>query len=214
MLREGSADMRYVTILAMVDILLIGMLGCGKRVMVAPRIDLADHETIGIIEFRSSNEGQIASFATEQFMEAIRRDQGLVKIVELGTEKDVLKAIGAKKLTPDALQDIGEKFSVNTIFYGKLDVSSIRPEVTITPGIMSVDAEVDAKLSVKMVEVIEGASIWSGSAMATEHVGSVSVFGGTAFTFDAEDPDEAYGKLIYSLVEGVSRDFQVRWVRQ
>jgi hypothetical protein len=206
--------MRFVMIIGMTSLFLCCVLGCGKRVMVPPKVDLSEHETVGIIEFRSSNEGEIASYATEQFIEAIRRDQGMVKIVELGSEKDVLKAIGASKLTPDVLQDIGEKYSVNSIFYGKLDVSSIRPDVTITPGVVSVNAEVDAKLSVKMVEVIEGASIWSGSSMATEHVGNVSVFGGNVFTFDAEDQDDAYGNLIYSLIEGVSRDFRVRWVRE
>lgn len=206
--------MRYAGIIGLTIVLTVTIFGCGKRVMVPPRIDLNDHETVGVIEFRSSNEGQIATYATEQFIEAIRRDQGLVKIVELGPEKDVLKAIGAKSLTPAAFQDIGEKYNVNSIFYGKLDVSNIRPNMSIGPGMLSVDAEVDAKLSVKMVEVIEGASIWSGSSMATEYVGSISVFGGNVFTFDAEDPDDAYGKLVYSLVEGVSWDFRVRWVRQ
>jgi hypothetical protein len=206
--------MKTVRIMGSMAVLLIGVLGCGKRVMVPPKVDLTEYETVGVIEFRSTNEGQIASYATEQFIEAIRRDQGMVKIVELGSEKDVLKAIGAKKLDKDCFLKIGEKFMVSSIFYGKLDVSSIRPDVTILPGMMSVDAEVDAKLSVKMIEVVEGASIWSGSAMTTEHVGNVSIFGGKAFTFDAEDPDEAYGKLIHSLVEDVSRDFKVRWVRQ
>lgn len=208
--------MRYVAIRGMIGLLLIAALGCGggKRIMLPPRIDLAEHETIGIIEFRSSNKGEIASFATEQFIEEMRRDQGLVKIVELGSEKDVLKSIGAKKLNQEAIRGIGEKFNVNTIFYGKLDVSNIRPDITITPGLLSFAAEVDAKLSVKMVEVVEGASIWSGSSCTTQHVGHVSIFGGDVFTFDAEDPDEAYGKLVYSLVEDASRDFKVRWVRE
>ncbi len=214
---EGrSGEMRYVTIIGMIGLLLIGALGCGggKRIMVPPKINLVDHETIGIIEFRSSNKGQIASYATEQFIEEMRRDQGLVKIVELGPEKDVLKSIGSKKINQQAFRDIGERFKVNTIFYGKLDISNIRPDITITPGIISFTADVDAKLSVKMVEVVEGASIWSGSAFTTQHVGHVSIFGGDLFTFDAEDPDEAYGRLVHSLVEDATRDFKVRWVRE
>ncbi|UCG92699.1 MAG: hypothetical protein JSV97_03040, partial [candidate division WOR-3 bacterium] len=61
-------------------------LGCGRKVMVPPRIDLKPHEVIGIIEFESSNEGKLASLATRRFMNAIRRDQGMVRIVELGAE--------------------------------------------------------------------------------------------------------------------------------
>ncbi len=205
--------MRNFIIIALLMFVIACAVGCGSRrkVMVPPLVDLSEHETVGIIEFRSSNEGEIASYATEQFIEAIRRDQGLVKIIELGEEKKVLKSVGANQITATALRDIAEKYNVNSIFYGKLDISNIRPNVTLNPFVMSVDAEVDAQLSVKMAEVVEGASIWSGSSKATAYVGNISVYGGKAFSFDAEDPDDAYGALIYELIEGVSYDFHVRW---
>lgn len=210
---EKGGLMKTAMSIVLIGIVVTIIVGCGsrRRVMVPPRVDLAAYETVGVIEFECSNKGDIASYATEQFIEAIRRDQGLVKIVELGPERDVLRAIGAKRLTPTALQDIGEQYNVNSVFHGRVDISDIRPNVILNPFVVSVDAEVDAKLSVKMAEVAEGASIWSGSSMATAYVGNISVYGGGAFSFDAEDPDDAYGKLVYALIDGVSGDFQVRW---
>lgn len=192
------------------------VLSCGKKVMVPPRIDLTEHEILGIIEFKCSNEGELGALATKKFMEVSRVDQGLVKIKELGTEKEILKAVGQRKLNQDAYKAIGLKYGVSTIITGELDVSNIRPDVTISPGFgyMGFGAEVDASLTAQMVEVVDGASIWSGSAKSTESVGHVSIFGGKAFAFDADDPDKAYGKLIDNLVDETTIDFRITWRRE
>lgn len=208
--------MKYKLSLVLFAVLMISVLGCGPKVMVPPRIDLTQHEIVGIIEFKCSNEGDLGSYAKKKFIEAIRRDQGMVRIVELGNEGEVLKTIGSDRLDQDAFKVIGEKYAVSTIFVGELLISNVRPDITITPGLgyMSFAAEVDAKLDVMMVEISSGASIWSSSSNATQQVGHVSIFGGEFFTFDAEDPDEAYGKLINNLVEKASKDFRATWVRK
>jgi len=79
---------------------------------------------------------------------------------------------------------------------------------------MGFGAQVDATLSAQMVETVTGASIWNNSGSATRSVGHVSIFGSSAFAFDAEDPDKAYGKLVDELVDRVTRDLQVTWERQ
>jgi hypothetical protein len=196
--------------------LLAVALDCGKRVMIPPRIDLKDHEVIGIIEFKCSNEGKLAPLATRRFTEAIRADQGMVRIVDLGTEKDVLKAVNQKRLDQDAFKAIGEKYGVSTIFAADLIVSDVRPKISITPGfgVMSFSAEVAATLAVRMVEAASGASVWNSSADARQEVGGVTIFGGKAFAFNADDPDEAYGDLVDALVYKTTRDFRVTWERR
>ncbi|MGB2698437.1 MAG: hypothetical protein WBD28_11350 [Candidatus Zixiibacteriota bacterium] len=181
--------------------------------MVPPTIDLKQHEVIGIIEFSSSSEGELGPLATREFIEMARQDQGIVRIVELGSEADVLKEIGSDRLDPATFKALGEKYQVSTIITGELLVSDVRPDIKITPGggFMSFGAEVDASLSAQMVETPTGASIWSSSANATQSVGNVSVFGGKAFSFDAEDPEKAYGKLVDALVEEITKDFRVTW---
>jgi hypothetical protein len=195
---------------------LLAATGCGPKVMVPPKIDLAQHEVVGVITFRSSNEGLLGSYATGKFIEAVRRDQGLVRVVEIGDQDEVLEKIGSKELDREAFVKIGEEYDVATVFNGELVLSDIRPEITITPGggYMDFSAEVDATMAVRLMETETGASLWNSSAAATRKVGGVSVFGHKHFAFNAKDPDVAYGELVRAMVRKASRDFQVTWERQ
>lgn len=208
--------MKQVLRLGIVAVLMAAELGCGPKVMISPRINLKQHEVVGIIEFGCSTEGKLGPLATRKFMESARRDQGIMRIVELGSEADVLKAVGRDRLDQAAFKALREKYEVSTIITGELVVSDVRPDITITPGggFMNFAAEVDASLAAQMVETATGASIWSSSASATQSVGNVSIFGGKDFAFDAEDPEKAYGKLIDTLVEKTTKDFRVTWERK
>ena len=190
--------------------------GCGSKVMVPPRIDLQQHEILAIIEFASSEEGELGPLATKRFMEAARRDQGLVRIVEIGPEAEALRRAGADRLDQDAFRALGSEYGVNTIFTGELVVSDVRPDVRVTPDLRDVGlaAEVDATLAVQMTETVTGASLWNNSADVTMRVGQVRVFGGRQVVFDADDPERAYGELISALVGAVTRDFRVTWERR
>jgi hypothetical protein len=181
--------------------------------MVPPRIDLAQHEVIGIVEFDCSAEGKLAPLATRRFTESIREDQGMIRIVDLGSADRALDVVGHDQLDQAAFKALGSEFGVSTIIAGELIVSDVNPKVTITPGLghVGLAAKVDATLSVRMVESETGASIWSKSASAVEDVAGISVFGGKTFGFNADDPDKAYGKLIDSLVEEIAKDFHVTY---
>jgi hypothetical protein len=205
---------RLGTIISLV-LLSLG-LACGSKVMVPPRIDLREHEVIGIINFTFSSRGNLGDFATRKFTEAARQDQGLVRIIPLGSEIEILKTIGYEQLNQAAIKAIGEEQNLKTILTGELVVSDIRPNIQITPGLgfLSISAEVDATLSVQMFETSTGASLWSSSASDTRTVGNISIFGGKNFAFDAKDPEKAYGNLINSLVTQVTRDFRVSWRRK
>jgi len=205
---------RLGTIISLV-LLSLG-LACGSKVMVPPRIDLREHEVIGIINFTFSSRGNLGDFATRKFTEAARQDQGLVRIIPLGSESEILKTIGYEQLNQAAIKAIGEEQNLKTILTGELVVSDIRPNIQITPGLgfLSISAEVDATLSVQMFETSTGASLWSSSASDTRTVGNISIFGGKNFAFDAKDPEKAYGNLINSLVTQVTRDFRVSWRRK
>jgi len=208
--------MKHTLSLGIAAVLLAAALSCGPKVMVPPRIDLKQHEVVGIMEFRSSKEGKLAPLATRKFTEAARRDQGMVRIVELGSEAEVLKEVDRDRLDQSTFKDLGEQREVSTIITGELVISDVKPDITITPGLgyLSFAAEVNATLGVQMVETATGASIWSGSASATKRVGHVSIFGGNNFAFDAEDPEKAYGELVDALVEKVTKDFRVTWERR
>jgi len=213
---ERSCYLKHTLSLGIAAVLLAGALSCGPKVMVPPKIDLKQHEVFGIIEFESSNEGELGPLATRKFTEAARRDQGMVRIVELGSEAEVLTEVGRDRLDQSTFKALGQQRDVSTIITGELVISDVKPDITITPGLgyLSFAAEVNATLAAQMVETATGASIWSGSANTTKRVGQVSLFGGKNFAFDAEDPEKAYGKLVDDLVEKVTKDFRVTWERR
>jgi hypothetical protein len=184
-------------------------------VMVPPQIDLRPHELIGIVQFGSTAKGELASLATRRFTEAARRDQGLVRIVDLGTRDQALQSVGRDRLDVDAVIALGHKYGVKTIVTGDLAVSKVRPDVNIDALLRSgsVTAQVDASLEVLMYETESGAALWNRSGHSTHAVGQVQMWGGRQFAFDARDPEAAYGGLVDDLVAQVSRPFQVSWVR-
>lgn len=187
-----------------------------RRVWVGPRIDLKPYEIIGMVGFSSSSKGALASMASRRFMDAARRDQEMLRMIDMGTQAAALATVNQAQWTPDACRAIGKKNNVKTLFYGKLTLSKVRPTVQLSALLNSgtVTAQVDATLEVQMVEAETGASIWSNSATSSRTVGQVSVFGSKDYAFDAADPNAAYGDLVDSLVTQVVRDFQGYWTTQ
>jgi hypothetical protein len=179
-------------------------------------MDLTQLEMIGVVEFSSTSEGELGSIATQRFTEAARRDQGLVRMMDFGASSAALGTVGEDEWSPGAFKALGKEHDVRTVLIGELTVSDVRPNISISAALESgsLTAQVDATLAVRLVETASGASIWSRSASATYSVGHVSVFGGGEIAFDATDPERAYGGLVDTLVQQVTRDFQVSWVRQ
>ncbi|MEJ2704228.1 MAG: hypothetical protein P8Z79_17470 [Sedimentisphaerales bacterium] len=188
--------------------------GCTERVLAPPQIDLKQHEVVGVIEFDCSGQGDLGPFLTQRFVDAVRRDQGLVRIVVLGTPADVLADVGQTRLDRNAFTAIGQKHQIKTVFTGNVVVSDVKPSVSIgSLTHFGVSADVDATLNAQMVETETGASLWSRSARAVQRIGGVEVFGDRSFAFDADDPENAYGRLADILVEAATRDFRCHWIR-
>lgn len=214
--------MRKLLGTALVSLIVLVVAGCAARgpapvrVMVPPQIDLAPHQTIGILQFSSSSKGELGPLATRRFTEAARRDQGLVRIVDLGPVDAALRSVGKSRLDPEAVVALAHKHGLKTLVAGDLNVSSVRPNVRVDALFKSgsLSAQVDASLTVQMFEAETGASVWNRSSNATTTVAHVSVYGMKEFAFDSSDPDAAYGGLVDSLVSQVTRPFQVTWARR
>jgi len=198
-------------------ILIIAMSGCGHTmtVTVPPRIDLKEHEVVGVIDFDCSSQGELGPVATGRFIDAARRDQGLVRFVRLGPEDEALASVGQDRLDPAAFKALGEKHGVKTIITGSLTISDVHPNVTLLQTLTQagVTADVDAALAVQMVETASGASLWSNSASAAQQVAGLHIFGDKQVALDATDPEKAYGRLADSLVRAVTHDFRVTYQR-
>lgn len=209
--------MRTASRILLVVAAALAVSGCGGTtwVRVPPAIDLARHEIMGVIDFSSSSKGNLADYSTQVFIEEMRADQGMIRIVELGTLDELRATEGLTYLDRAAYQAIGERHGLTTIVVGKLDVSNVKPAVSLSGGFsgISAAADVDARLSVQMIDAKSGASIWSRSADATRRVGHVSVLSG-GVDFDADDPDRAYGDLVRYLAKATTADFKATWEKR
>jgi len=184
--------------------------GCFR--MFPPRINLNRFGTIGLVQFRTEVKGNLAEYGTRVFVEVLVKSQPGARIKELGREDEVLRDIGANRFSPDALETMRRRFNVDTVIFGTLDVSNIRPRVDLLSIIssLSVSAEVDAMLTARLLDTRDGTTLWTDSARDRKTVAQVSVFRGGDIFFDARDPERAYGSLVRALVERTTRDFRGR----
>jgi len=200
--------------LAAMVVVSLATCGCSSRVkvMVPPQIDLKAHEIIGVIEFPCVTQDALGPLATSRFIEAARRDQGMVRVTRLGTAGEVLEAVSRSQLDAAAFQAIGDKFGVQTIVTGELDLSEVRPNFSVfSLTTLGVSADVQATLSVQMVEAATGASLWSRSAGASRRIGGASFSANKNVSVDMDDPDNAYADLVNELAYAVTPDFRPTW---
>lgn len=186
------------------------------KVLVPPRVDLGSYGTIGIVVFTSNATGELNTYATRRFLQSVQSGQPGVRALELGDETRVLRAVKHESLDFEAMRAIGEKWGVDAVFAGHLDVTDVKPNVQLTTMIksMSVRADVKATLSTRLVETKSGATVWTRGASAQAPVAHVSIVSRGPADFGATDPDQAYGKLVHSLVSRVTYDFWSHWQKQ
>ena len=187
----------------------LALAGCA-RVYVQPAIDLHPREVIGLVQFNTDTKGELAKLVTQKFIEAVTEDQTDIKIVELGDEAGVLTAVNQTRLGPEAFKAIGDKYNLKTVFTGELDASGVNPSCAFGPGYASFEAKVNARLAAKLVETVTGATVWSNSAREERGVAGVDK-SGSSFSFNAEDPEQAYGDMARSLCRTITRDFRGHW---
>jgi hypothetical protein len=181
--------------------------GCASRVPAAPHLSLNSHGRIGIIQFSSTAQGELVRLATQKFIEFVQDAQPDTPFLELGSFQ--------RQPNPSFLRDIGQKSGIDEVFMGNLDISSVKPLVNVSSFVasVSVQADVDATLTVKLYDTRSGATLWTRSASASRSVAQVRFSENGQVDFGAGDPEKAYGSLIYALVDAVTRDLRPRYGR-
>jgi len=202
--------MKKTAVILLAAALAASSVGCFR--LFPPRVNLERMGTIGVCEFRTGAQGNIAPYATRIFLEVLLKSQPGARIKELGREEDVLREIGANRFSQEALGALRQKYGVDTVIFGTLEVSNIRPRVDILSIItrLSVSADIEAVLSARLLDLSDGTTIWTGTAHERESVAQVSVVKGGGAIFDAQDPERAYGPMLRDLVLRATRDFQWR----
>jgi hypothetical protein len=196
----------------------LAVAGCSKRVLVEipPRMDLLGYDVVGVTTFDSEAEGNLASFATQRFIQTLQESQPGVRVLELGSVPELARRNGNNAVDIDAVRKVGERYGVDVLIVGALDVTDVRPKVDLNSVFttMSASAIVDASPTTRLVETSRGATLWTKSTRGTRTVAHVGISRGGSVRFDAQDPEKAYGALVDALIQDVTRDFRVTYARR
>jgi hypothetical protein len=192
--------------------------GCSRSVLVQvpPRVDLASHGTLGVVQFASNGGPAVAARATRDFQAHIHGAQPGTRLVDLGSREAVLAAVEARDFDQAALRKIGEKYGVDAVFLGEVTYSDPKTRVKIsdlTRLAGTASTTVRGDMTCKLVETRTGASVWSSGSWATRRIGRVSVSPerGVVGQADSEDPREA---MLAAMLGHLTDDFRPSTVRQ
>lgn len=195
----------------------VALAGCGgTKTLMPPRIDLQSFRKVGLVEFSSNDKEQLQTLASQDFIESIQASQPGVPVLELGQQDQVLEAIGHAQVDREAIRAIGRQFDVDAVIIGNLEVTDVKPRIGIERVFSAIDvqADVEAALTTRLMEVESGATVWTRSARSKETVASAGVTKQGDVHFGAADPEATYGSLIQTLVRQVTEDFRPYWVKQ
>jgi len=222
-LNQGNR-MPYNLMRRLLPIVLLGWsvcftLSCSKtvRVYYPPPLDLSRYERLGIIAFTDNADPSVSSYATQQFQNQIHSAQAGIPVLQMGTEKEVLRSIEADRLDFEAFQKIGRKYNVAAVFNGNVQYSDVETDVRLK-SVRDLNADVNATLhatlSVQLYETGGGASVWSNSVSWKRKLGQISVNRSGNVSAGMTGYHDAYRKLIPDMTYDVTRDFRGRYIKE
>ena len=200
---------------ALAAVLAVGisiLFGCSHRekVLIPPRMDLRPYGTVGIIEFTTNSEGELAQNVTQRYIQTLQAAQPGVRVLELGGQEQVLELVKKNRLDPEAIRAIGDAYHIDVLSFGQLNVSEPKPNVRLssTWESMRAGADIEASLLTKLWETDSGATLWTKTSSRTATVASLRADTSGNIGFGASDPNDTHGKLVPDLVWDNTHDFR------
>ncbi|HEV8263585.1 MAG TPA: hypothetical protein VGQ06_01455 [Gemmatimonadales bacterium] len=189
---------------------------CGShRVLVPPRLDLHPYQRLGLVTFTVENaKGTLHQFATERFAENVLAAQPGIEVLELGNIDTLMQRVGEREVGVATARELGRQHGVGAVFAGHLKITNPQASGGIA-GLLTprLEARVRTDLTVRLLSTQSGGTVWRSSAWATQKVGGVSLEGGQ-LNFAARDPKTAYGPMVNTIVNIVTRDLWSTWQKQ
>ena len=200
---------------------LVGVLlacGCASstrtvRCAVPPRVDLRSFPMVGLVTFSTNGDRGLDRLSTQRFLEALQSAQPGTRVVELGSEADVLKSVHRRSWDAQTLRAIKETHGVDVVVMGRLDVEKAKPNFQLSTFMRNLSANVDvnAALNCRLIETASGATMWADGSAMTANLAHADVSGRSG-SFGASDPEAVYGKMVDGLVWQVTDAFRVHYV--
>ena len=187
--------------------------GCSKYryVLVPPAVDLISHGNIGLISFSTENaEGELNEIATQRFLQIVTQSQRGVQLIELGNLDEIMKKIGKTRLDQETVKAIGQYFNVTAVFSGKINISDVKPQVSLDTLIKSlgVSATFNITLTSRFYSTETGATLWTNSVYRKDSLANMSMIEGGIPSFNVKDEEETYKVLIQDMIYLMTRDFR------
>jgi hypothetical protein len=209
-----------LTVIAPLLFVLSGI-GCSSTktitVAVPPRMDLKPYPVVGLVAFTSNANSDLEQLATQKFLHAVQSAQPGTRVVELGSEQNVLGSVDRRSWDTQAVRAIKEKHGVDVVVVGRLEMAKAKPQVNVSAASVwksvSARSDVNVLMSAKLMETGSGATMWTNSANATANVahGSFDNHGGG---FGVRDPETVYGGMIEDLACRITEDFRMHYVQR
>ena len=186
------------------------------RVEIPPRVDLAAYPMVGLVTFSSNSKGELHQMSTERFLEAVQAAQPGTRVVELGTEQQVLASVKRSSFDATTIRMLKEQHGVDAIVMGRLDMKKAKTDVNLSASsifkAVNVRQDVDATLTTRLFEANSGATMWSASSKVRANLANANFNSRGEGSFGAADKDAAYGEMVDGLVVHVTDDFRPHYV--
>ena len=193
--------------------------GCSHYVTVTipPKVELKELGAIGVVQFDlEGSEVMPAAEVTHRFLATIQGAQSGVRLLELGPQDEVLKAVGYEVLDLKAIKAIGQEYGVDAVLTGVMTVSEITPNFSLGQAMTSLSAQasVNGALRGKLRETVTGATVWTNGAHGKWNVAGVSLHAnGRPSAFGLTNPEQEYEKMLADLVDVATGDFRPTYER-
>ncbi|MDX1708079.1 MAG: hypothetical protein R3274_05725 [Desulfobacterales bacterium] len=192
--------------------IIVMLLSCAhsEKVLVPPKVDLKTYPSIGVVEFSTNAEDSLKPYVTQNFIENIQSAQPGTRILELGDAEVLMRSLGHSQLNAETIQSIGQKYKVDAIILGHLQVSQLKPKINITTAAKSLNAKayIEAALKTRILETDSGATCWTRATSGKTQVAAINLIKDGPFSVGVSDPKEKYGQLVPKLVYTNTMDFR------
>lgn len=204
-----SGLLRFPLLLATIMLVLLAC-AHSEKVLVPPKVDLKTYPSIGVVEFSTNAEDTLKPYVTQNFIENLQSAQPGTRILELGDADYLMRSLGHSQLNAETIQSIGQKYKVDAIILGHLQVSTIKPKINVYTAAKSLSAKayVEAALKTRIMETHSGATCWTRATSEKTQVAGINLIKDGPFSVGVSDPKEKYGKLVPKLVYANTRDFR------
>lgn len=186
-------------------------------VEVPPRFDLRVYNTIGVLDVEVSNQSaMLQRDATRKLIATLQNAQPGVRLLELGSERQLLARMGKSRLDAVAVKAICQENGVDALITSQMEISPVNPSIKLGDALTSLSAKatINASMTAKLYEMPSGASLWSDVVSGKWTIAGFNLTETALSNVRFDDFNEKYSKMVSDLVFAVTKSFRPTYRRE